>query len=141
MKQLNKRLNIILFGPPGIGKSTLIGALKLRGQKAIDLEDIYPNALRYQVPSIVEGCYIGGADLNPQRKYNNCKKVLLYMDQESYSKRRAERDRYFKEKGLQARHDIDNWVKAGGFNYIVDVANKTPDQVVDELIKLISQHN
>lgn len=128
--------NLILFGPPGIGKSTVIGALKLRGQKAIDLEDIYPNRLRFSIPFSTNNCVIGGADLNPQRKYGNSKKILLYMDQESYEKRRSERDAQYPEKKNQDAHLIDNWVKAGGFNHIIDVANKTPEQVADELIKL-----
>lgn len=104
-------MNIILFGPPGVGKSTLIGYLKTRGQSAIDLEDLYPSRLRFQIPNVVKDTFIGGADLNPRRKYRGCLKVLLSADQGIYEQRRARRDQQHPEKASQSKHLMADWTK------------------------------
>jgi broad-specificity NMP kinase len=131
-------MNIILFGPPGIGKSTLIGVLKTLGQRAIDLEDLYPNRSRFQVNNWVEETYIGAADLSPQHKYSNAIKVLLYADQDAYDKRRAQRDRQFPGKGNQMHHNIDDWTQAQ-YDYIVNTTNMDTEHVAQVLISLMNE--
>lgn len=129
-------MNIILFGPPGVGKSTLIGVLKTLGQSAIDLEDFYPNKIRFQVPNFVNNTFIGGADLAPKRKYTNAKKVLLYMPQESYSARRTRRDQGQPGKANQSEHNIQDWLENTEYDWIVDVSPR-PEQVAKYLISLM----
>jgi len=129
-------MNIILFGPPGVGKSTLIGVLKTLGQSAIDLEDFYPNRIRFSVPNLVDNTFIGAADLSPQRKYTNAKKVLLYLPQEKYSKRRALRDKANSAKASQREHLMDDWLENTEYDWIVDVSPR-PNEVSKYLISLM----
>jgi guanylate kinase len=116
-------MNIILFGPPGVGKSTLIGALKSHGLRAIDLEDVYPSKIRFQLPSMVDGVVLGGADLNPKRKYSNAKKVFLSMPQEAYEKRRKVRDAKVPGKENQMAHQVSDWLKGTHYDEVIDVSS------------------
>jgi predicted ATPase len=129
-------MNIILFGPPGVGKSTLIGVLKTRGQRAIDLEDLYPNQMRFQIPNLTDNTFIGAADLSPKRKYRNAKKVLLYLPQKAYDARRAQRDHAQSGKASQAHHEIDAWLEGTDYDVILDVSPH-PNKVVQTLISLM----
>lgn len=131
-------MNIILFGPPGIGKSTLIGHLKTLGQRAIDLEDLYPNRMRFQVPNLVDDTYLGAADLAPQRKYGNAIKVLLYADQAKYEQRRSARDAKQPGKANQTAHLIENWMTAP-YDILLPTDDQTPDQVARTLISLVER--
>lgn len=134
-------MNIILFGPPGIGKSTIIGILKTLGQRAIDLEDLYPNRIRFQIPNLTpndEAVFIGAADLSPSRSYSNTKKVLLYADQSTYDKRRALRDREIPGKANQSKHSIDSWKKAS-YDLQLDTSGMNPKQVAQTLISFVER--
>lgn len=133
-------MNIILFGPPGIGKSTLIGTLKTLGKRAIDLEDLYPNRIRFQVPNLVDNVYIGAADLAPARSYRNALKVLLTMPQAQYDARRAARDANQPGKAAQDRHLIKNWESAK-YDYLLRVDEGDPMQVARTLISLVERRS
>lgn len=132
-------MNIILFGPPGIGKSTLCGVLKTKGFGAIDLEDLYPNRLRFQIPNVAVNQFIGAADLSPRRKYPNCVKVFLYLDQSAYEAQRAARDARIPGKGNQSKHLISDWMKDVKYDHIVNI--KSPLKTASELIKIWRQYN
>lgn len=131
-------MNIILFGPPGVGKSTLIGILKTQGKRAIDLEDFYPNKIRFQLPNMVDGTFIGAADLNPKRSYRNSKKILLFMPQAEYDERRKQRDAKIAGKGSQAHHLIDDWMKGVTYDRVIDVSG-TPDRTASLLISYLRE--
>jgi hypothetical protein len=133
-------MNIILFGPPGVGKSTLIGHLKILNQNAIDLEDLYPNRVRFQIPNLVDNTYIGAADLAPSRKYRNALKVLLTMSQEAYDARRAQRDKQMPGKASQSHHLMSDWAKAD-YDILLSVEGKTPIQVARTLISQVEGRN
>lgn len=125
-------MNIILFGPPGIGKSTIIGKLKDASVRAVDLEDVYPNKIRFQLPNMLSHVIIGAADLDPKHKYPNSIKVLLTLPQKDYEARRIERDKKIPEKAHQKVHSIEDWKKGAHYDYIFD-ADKN---VVSKVIKL-----
>jgi hypothetical protein len=127
--------NIILFGPPGIGKSTLIGILKTKGIGAIDLEDLYPNRIRFQVPNLVTGKILGAADLNPSRKYSNAIKVLLTAKQDVYDARRSERDQKVSGKASQSHHDVSSWEKAP-YDYILDTSKRSALVTANDIIRI-----
>lgn len=127
-------MNIILFGPPGIGKSTIISILKSLGQRAIDLEDMYPSRVRFQMPNQLDDVFLGAADLTPARKYPNSKKVLLIADQSTYDARRADRDAKVSGKSNQAHHDVDKWREAD-YDLIIDTSKLSPKQVAQTLLK------
>jgi energy-coupling factor transporter ATP-binding protein EcfA2 len=129
-------MNIILFGPPGVGKSTLIGTLKTLGKRAIDLEDLYPNRIRFQVPNLVDNVYIGAADLAPSRQYRNALKVLLVMDQDKYDARRSARDKQQPGKAAQSRHLMEDWMTAK-YDYLLRADAGDPEQVARTLISFV----
>lgn len=133
--------NIILFGPPGVGKSTLLGILKTKGFSAIDLEDVYPNRLRYQIPNIVQGAFIGAADLNPKRRYPASVKVLLYADQKQYDARRASRDAVNKSKASQAHYLMEDWNTPNTFDYVLDTTHIGPQATAKALTSIYAEVN
>lgn len=117
-------VNLILFGPPGIGKSTIIGILKTKGIGAIDLEDVYPNRVRFQIPNMIEGKVIGAADLNPRRGYIKSLKVLLTARQDEYDKRRGIRDAQVEGKSNQAQHNVEDWQRDTSYDYVIDTTKQ-----------------
>lgn len=127
-------MNIILFGPPGIGKSTMIGILKMAKHHAIDLEDVFPSKIRFQLPNQINNAFIGAADLNPRRAYPNSIKVLLYMDQTNYEQRRAHRDAEQPEKSKQTGQMVDDWLKGTHYQLVLDVTDS--NYALKELTKL-----
>jgi len=132
-------MNIILFGPPGIGKSTMIGLLKAIGYGAIDLEDFYPSKTRFAVPNQVNNKFLGAADLNPKRTYRNCVKVLLITNnQDEYDKRRAARDAKQQSKKDQAHHLIQDWIKGSHYDHIINAS--TPGQTKNALVALAKRY-
>lgn len=133
-------MNIILFGPPGIGKSTIIGNLKLKGTRAIDLEDLYPSKVRFQLPNVTaqleETVFLGGADLDPKRKYPKSVKVLLIADQQAYDARRAKRDAGQSGKATQSHHSVDQW-KTDDFDFSIDTTGRTAEWTTKELLSIV----
>jgi ABC-type multidrug transport system ATPase subunit len=133
-------MNIILFGPPGVGKSTLIGILKTDGYRAIDLEDIYPSKFRFQLPNMVGGVVFGGADLNPQRSYPNTIKMFLSLPQDKYEARRAARDEQIPSKKHQSRHLISDWLNGAKYDFIVD-ANRSKRATANTIRRVYDEAN
>jgi hypothetical protein len=103
------------------------------GQRAIDLEDLYPNRIRFQVPNLTDHTFLGGADLNPARKYPNCKKVMLYLPQDKYSQRRSRRDAKVPGKASQQIHEIDAWLVGANYDWVIDVSPH-PKKIAQSLI-------
>lgn len=131
-------MNIILFGPPGVGKSTLIGILKTKNVSAIDLEDFWPNRIRFQIPNYVDNTVLGAADLNPRRSYRNAKKILLFLPQADYDTRRAQRDEQQPGKASQSKHIIDDWTKGVTYDRVIDVSG-TPDTAASSILEYLRE--
>lgn len=127
-----KDKNVILFGPPGIGKSTIIKELIAKGYPAIDLEEVWPNEYRFELPHKLHHTIIGAADLDP-KKYKDHIKILLYLPQSEYERRRAIRDKAQPGKGSQKPHNIEDWKKGVQYNYIL----KADSSAVAKIINLL----
>lgn len=132
----NQRNNIILFGPPGIGKSTILKKLSSLGYPTLDLEDVYPNKIRFELPKYVHHVFIGAADLDPKMKYPNGSKVLLTLDQTAYEARRDNRDKHVPGKASQRHHLISDWKKGAHYDYIVSADGG----VLDKLVKIYGNY-
>jgi ATPase subunit of ABC transporter with duplicated ATPase domains len=99
-------MKIALFGPPGIGKSWLVKRLD-----GYDAEDDWPDP---DLDRVRSSHVVGAAGLQPDNPvFQRHLKVLLYMPQHLYEKRRAERDAKHPEKATQDKHHVDAWLQAG----------------------------
>jgi hypothetical protein len=101
--------NFILFGPPGIGKSTIIRHLVKAGVPAFDLEDLPDLQSRYSFIKQHKGFILGGADVFPKEPIGHSFKCLLYGDQIAYDSRRAARDLQQPGKSMQSKHSMMTW--------------------------------
>lgn len=127
-----KSKNIILFGPPGIGKSTIIKELIAKGYPAIDLEEVWPDEIRFKLPQYLHHTVIGAADLDP-KKYKDHIKILLYLPQKEYEQRRAIRDKAQPGKGSQKPHNIEDWKKGTQYNYIWSADSSVVAKIINLL--------
>jgi hypothetical protein len=129
-------LNLILFGPPGVGKSTIIDGLqKLEGKfVALDSEkvwddramkgrlrlllQVYPQVQRvFGLPPLI----VGGAGFDPSILYPGFAKVLLFLTQEDYEARRDTRNAMRPEFAKQGTHKVDEWHSLTKWNHVLSV--------------------
>lgn len=118
---------VLLIGPPGAGKSTIIKLAKQRGLDAIDLEDFGHGAdgheLRQQAAEklIVEAkadrsIIVGMADIDPATFPKDSLHIMLLPSRDIYSKRLENRDALFPHKkgqeGMERRYaEFTEWSK------------------------------
>lgn len=142
--------NLILFGPPGIGKSTIIRSLQnpRYGVVALDIEIVWNNKpLKGQARTLMslytqvqdtfglEPMIVGGAGLDISILYPGFKKVLLFLRQSEYEERRNARNLERPEFAKQGEHLIDNWLRKVKWDYVVSVS-KSVDDVIAHLVGL-----
>jgi GTPase SAR1 family protein len=110
---------LALFGPPGIGKSTLIEQLRTSGFSAYDAENDYPNT-GVQLSNAMKHRVVGAAQLQPDdlqdRGFATC---LLILPEDEYRSRVDERNRQYPEKANQDEHQMAKWRKLFPWDYIV----------------------
>lgn len=133
----NQRNNIILFGPPGIGKSTILKKLSSLGYPTLDLEDVYPDKLRFKLPNYLHHTFIGAADLDPKLHYSHGTKILLTLEQSAYEARRDNRDKHVPGKSNQSHHLISDWLKGAHYDYVLNADGG----ILDRLIKIFGKYN
>jgi hypothetical protein len=73
---------------------------------------------------MVKDTVLGGADLNPKRKYKGALKILLTMDQSRYEQRRARRDADYPEKANQKAHTIEDWIHGAEYDAVMNVDDR-----------------
>jgi hypothetical protein len=123
---------LVIYGPPGIGKSTVIKLLKEKlAIHALDLEDQWPTAPRKVVQ---EALVFGAAGLRPLQAPSKCRKLLLVMGQERYKERREKRDLAIPSKQYQANHLMVDWVNKRGWDYVI----RTDELSAHKTAKIIS---
>ena len=104
---------IILFGPPGIGKSTIT-----RLMDGFDLETSWPE---FDDVLFEQNRIIGSAGFSfDDERFNGHMKVLLTLNQDLYESRREERDASFPGKKDQANHVIEDWIEHGTWDHILE---------------------
>lgn len=101
---------VVLFGPPGVGKSSLVTEAKSKGYEAYDLEhverqcreaaarEVYRNAEGVEKPVVV-----GAAGTQPKHWGRKTITVLLLPPEPIYEERRAFRDELKPWKARQPR--------------------------------------
>ena len=112
------------FGPPGSGKSSLIKKLQEIHGSALDLEEIWSLRSRHMYLHYFESMgvtFLGAAGFQPQDFGKNVVKVLLHVPQQEYEARRAERDAVMPEKASQPKHQIEDWVTAYDWDFVVEL--------------------
>lgn len=136
---MTNRPGLLLFGPPGIGKSTIIKLIAYRpGLVAVDLELVYP--VMGQMMEILEdlrglkafGPYVfpydvvvGAANLDPTRHYLGYKRALLTLSETDYAARRAERDARHPEMANQPIHTMEHWLSLTNWDYLIRANRKS----------------
>lgn len=129
-RRVRKVKKVLIFGPPGIGKSTICVEVAKKGLPSVDLENIDQENRKETFDSISYGI-IGAADLHPKNQYQNTIKVLLVLEQQEYEERRKNRDFIDANKAKQPPHKIDHWL-----TYQYDYVIKADDDAVDKLIDI-----
>jgi hypothetical protein len=104
----------VIYGPPGIGKSTIIARAISLGYHAIDLEAV-PASLRASVAKSItpnSGKIVGAANMQPSNFRSGVKNVGLRMDLAEYKWQRNHRDFFMPSKsGQMSLKDADKWME------------------------------
>lgn len=124
-------MNVFLFGPPGIGKSTIVEKFVSKGYVALDLEKFWRSNRsveqnRGNLMRIVDAIWFtgdihgvfGAAGLDPRVNYPGAK-VLLVLDEERYQARRAIRDQRDPRYAKQAPQQVASWLNSTKWDYVV----------------------
>lgn len=141
--RVSEMANVIIFGPPGIGKSTTIRRLAryLGDERAVDLEESRPRELLGKYGWDWMFCdgrmggfnAIGGADLDPRAKYPGTVKVVLTLAEHDYQERRRLRDMMQPAKGEQPVQNVKDW--AGIDDAVYMTADTNAVQRIYELMQ------
>jgi hypothetical protein len=138
----SRALPFVLFGPPAIGKSTLIDALSIAGYATFDAEALPRDVSRNASTAshlCTEGHEFIGANGIPPSDWRGGFLVLLALPRVAYDERRRERDAAVPKKARQV--DVyDGFMRdTTVFDATVD-ASGSVDDVVRRLVDLRARH-
>ncbi|MFH1712219.1 MAG: hypothetical protein ABH846_03225 [Patescibacteria group bacterium] len=142
---------ILLLGPPGSGKSTIIKTAKTKGLPAFDLEEhgSRPENTQgriTQAKKIIqdhqddENVLIGMADVDPKVFPNDSIKIMLLPSLKVYRARLQDRDAEQADKrdqgGLEYKYDeFKEW--AAKFEHVIQ-NDGTPEEALEQILDVIS---
>jgi hypothetical protein len=136
-------MNVIVFGPPGIGKSTILERAEnvIGGDYAVDLEREEPRKLlqlmgwnwMFCSGRLANCSIIGGADLDPRVDYPNTRRVILTLPEAEYRARRRARDARIPSKKLQPAQSVAQWTGIDGAYYV-----EADEYALDKILALRS---
>lgn len=122
---------LVLVGPAGAGKSSLIRALAEAGYSAVDLEDSHVKGHQRSVDEIPTGYdFVGGAEVKP-RAHASYVWALVKPSRKMYDERRATRDKLQPAKAAQV-DNYDRW-KEGDSIYRVVIRDEQLEAAMDLL--------
>lgn len=136
MKQI-----IVLFGPPGVGKTTLIKTAKSLHIPAIDLENVASSTEKRKayVQNLFSGAYphtmiIGAADLHQNNFPDFVETVLLLPEKNTYLQRMEMRDSDMPHKAEQNGDTVYDLFAQSRRNFDrVITETGTPDEILKVL--------
>lgn len=146
-------MKILLFGPPGIGKSTLVSLWQRQGGRGVDMEQKPMSAAeRWKFVDRMESgdqqVVIGTADIHPRWNYPKSSKrgeqvikVLLTSEQEAYDERRQRRDAKEVGKGSQPKHTVKAWKQGDWYDLAIDTTAQNPEQTLKFLRSWLKGRN
>lgn len=128
----------LLYGPPGIGKSTLVEYARSKNYPAVDLEKVEPAGRITVAKELADDSrriIVGAADINP-RVFNNSRAVYvcLYLNSHAYKTRRKIRDASNPSKSGQPELTIDQFI--AGSDYVVS-AKGSVKQVFKRILNVM----
>jgi len=138
IRQVSARgYGVVIFGPPGAGKSTIIREISARGITALDLEGTSREYRASLYAEELTADFVGAADTKPsQWPVHRWFRVLLLPARAVYDERRAERDELTPRKAGQGDW-YDGFVKGKREYDLVLANNGSVAETVDVLMRLL----
>lgn len=138
---------VLLIGPPGAGKSTIIKLAKQRGLNAVDLEDFGRGASGHEsrkqaaeklivAAKDEDSIIVGMADIDPIIFPSDSIRIMLLPSFETYKRRPQERDARSPHKsgqeGLERKYrEFVDWAKQ--FEHVIQ-NDSTPEDALKEIL-------
>lgn len=119
-----KHRKLALFGPPGIGKSTIVNYLHTTGVKALDLEVMWHIGEQKIIDFLIANPYdiVGAAGFQPgQLAELGYLPVLLITQERIYKDRRRYRDYKNRAKASQPQHKLADWMSSHDWQATINV--------------------
>lgn len=144
---------VLLIGPPGSGKSTIIGVAKEKGYRAIDLEEVAHGAdgITQRIKKAKEiiaqkteaDYFVGMADVDPIIFPKDSLKIMLLPSFEVYRERLNSRDKVHEHKrgqgGLEFKYkEFGEWARQ--FEHVIK-NDGTPQEALEDILEVLNRQS